>query len=450
MVLYLLVCFVIAILYPSVAGQTATSSGTNPSIQIWVGEGLVDCGSPLESLTCFWATTPITTSAILLIDQDGGTDYFDCSSSSLLGYFPHDTCVVFTINSYSLYTNIPPYTPSIIDTTFPMVTTFPTSVPTPATTGLTSSQDTQADWYPLCTTISGFQFTSNFDSLTEVCQLVGNFQETFVSLVPTSAAYMPTWIDYLMSTIFSLWGFGSAWKLDESVTIGWFGWIGGIFSCLFAITRTSLAITRLNEHVQSNFAELPFISPMIWSDWVFAAAFAGHFSVMVGTVLWYLALIEYCVCFWLCIGYGHLGYGVRQYYVVNVPPVCQYLADDSWQTDPRRIHFVGLHVAIFAMGSFVFFGLSGLFTRLLQTNRREFHAVAQLLPAIMAGLVLLPTIGGAIYVGVANEANYLMLKNADSGGESCFASYLSGRYGYLNIEIPQLERKVATWFGLNV
>jgi hypothetical protein len=58
----------------------------------------------------------------------------------------------------------------------------------------------------------------------------------------------------------------------------------------------------------------------------------------------------YGVCFWLVMGYCFLGYGIRQYQPLNIPPYCQSL-DISWQTDPRRPNFVRMQVIIFVSAS---------------------------------------------------------------------------------------------------
>jgi len=98
-----------------------------------------------------------------------------------------------------------------------------------------------------------------------------------------------------------------------------------------AAFRTSSAITVLVQHTGS-LETLPFISPILWVDWI---SVTDHYLkakllddgmpdvdsclVIARTVLtvsmWVLSL-------WLCVGYGHLGYGTHQYNVLNVPVQC--------------------------------------------------------------------------------------------------------------------------------
>src|SRR5579859_6246982 len=59
------------------------------------------------------------------------------------------------------------------------------------------------------------------------------------------------------------------------------------------------------------------------------------------------------MCFWLCVGYTQLGYGTRQYTVLDVPERCQHLTI-SYQTDYRRVMFLSLHNVIFSFGILCF------------------------------------------------------------------------------------------------
>jgi hypothetical protein len=63
----------------------------------------------------------------------------------------------------------------------------------------------------------------------------------------------------------------------------------------------------------------------------------------------------------------------------------------------------------------------------------------------IGGLLLLPNIAGMIGGAILNDHNYLMLQQGE-----CFASYVSGRLGYVEIYIPEWTRKLATWLGLNI
>jgi hypothetical protein len=177
---------------------------------------------------------------------------------------------------------------------------------------------------------------------------------------------------------------------------------------------------------------------VVWIDWLVLTEFFRKVSLILEGVVMSIAFVMYFVCFWLCIGYGQLGYGVRQYEVLAIPWECQDWVT-VWQTDPRRVHFVSLHVVIFSLGSCY---LGYFFVKRLAGKKPADRL--RLKGFVGAGL-LLPNIAGILCAAILNDHNYLML-----GQGACFASYVSGRMGYMDIYVPDWTRKLATWLGLNI
>ena len=61
------------------------------------------------------------------------------------------------------------------------------------------------------------------------------------------------------------------------------------------------------------------------------------------------------------------------------------------------------------------------------------------------GLILLPTFVGVIMSAILNSHSYLIL-----GQQHCYASFVSSRSGYLNVDIVSVSTKLATFLRLNV
>jgi hypothetical protein len=95
--------------------------------------------------------------------------------------------------------------------------------------------------------------------------------------------------------------------------------------------------------------------------------------------------------------------GVRQYNVLNIPMQCQ--TSGPFQTDPRRDHFVGLHVAVFAMGTAGLCG--GMFLKLGSGHQKLGKRGGQFVQAAVACGILLPSVVGAIVAGVVNGDSYI-------------------------------------------
>lgn len=207
---------------------------------------------------------------------------------------------------------------------------------------------------------------------------------------------------------------------------------------IIGIGRTVFSLMTI---LQSSHAwdTLPFISPLLWFDWVTIYRLLDYYLPKLAVIPAIIGACLYFVCFWLTIGYGSLGYGVRQYNVLNIPMQCQTYG--AFQTDPRRDHFVGLHVAMFAMGTAGLCG--GMF---LKIERQKLgKSGGQYVQAAVACAILLPSVVGAIVAGVVNGHSYLLLNR-----NGCFASYVSGRFGYIDVDLIEWKIKLATWLGVNV
>lgn len=207
---------------------------------------------------------------------------------------------------------------------------------------------------------------------------------------------------------------------------------------------------------------LPFISPVLWLDWAAVFSFVGQRFPVLGTLSAISGICLYCTCFWLSIGYGRLGYGTQQYEVLNIPAFCQNL-NISWQTDPRRHHFVQLHSLIFGSATLgvliaviVFidqyedFRISDFSVafkiyrgRSVNMNLSYFRSVL-ILQTVVAICVIAPAVVGVIVAAVINGHNFLIL-----GQKGCYASFVSGRFSYVDLYWVEWRVKVATWIGLN-
>jgi len=238
---------------------------------------------------------------------------------------------------------------------------------------------------------------------------------------------------------------------------------------VYGLFETILAIITLFEHIHSH-DTLPFINPLLWLNWVTIFAVVSNFSPIIATVSALVGSCLYGICFWLCIGYGLKGFGVRQYDVIDVPAICQTL-NISWQTDPRRKHFVRLNCVMFAAGSLGLLlalatgdvlaqdlRIAFDITKRKKLNNEELnnenasskrkqidftlHPTA-ILQQFIAICIILPSTVGVIIAGVLNGHNYLIL-----GQHGCYASFVSGRYGYVDLYLVEWKIKLAAWIGL--
>lgn len=508
----------------AVATQTDSTPITSQFIsdyqEIWVAEGLVDCGASLLPGTCIYDTIYSTeTIWKQWYDSNGITDWFTTSTDYVVSAFP------------AVYQ----YTPSIIRTKFTPTTDPPTislldrrsqipllsefASPTTGSTALTSrpthlppkpvipthitpttSQRPLNVWrgvrrsyeFNICLdNRPTHDFVSN--SLSEVCNFVANLPDEFTSLVPTTAAYMPSWFGYTTAAIINAVQLAMSLRSSDRRPEFYGRWrpiIVGV-GTFFGIIRSTLAVIRLVQH-RNSYNTLPFISPLLWVDWLTVADICWGHLPMAALLALIVTVCTYGMCFWLCVGYGHLGYGTKQYEILWSTVFqnnfyCPLAAGDS---DPRRIHFLRMHIVLFASGSLGFLGflrvmptLLGLGIRALQKIRmqlanrepwdreltqdginrgrgfrqqiskdrrimerrviaREAHTAAGVL---ICAVVLGPLVAGAIMAGILNSHSYLIL-----GQKGCYASFVSSRSAYLNVYVIDWTTKIGAWIGVNV
>jgi hypothetical protein len=316
----------------------------------------------------------------------------------------------------------------------------------------------------------------------EVCQFVAAAQPYFVSLAPTSAAYLPSWVSYFMSTV--LVSIQSAFILRRfrkpDPTKKFLGIVISIGSAIFAFIKTAVAISRIVEHSES-FETLPFISSSLWIDWLALSQTVWYFSPMLGKVVLLPTIAVYGMCSWLCVGYTWHGYGTKQYFVLDVPAYCAVLGI-QWQTDPRRVHFLQLHdwtfmiatAAVFCGFIFAFdkkdveelgliqdplppapnpaaealdIGKPPKFDRILLAKRIMQTFFDNLLLFLCITIVSFAAIG-TVMSAIINRYNFLLL-----GQQHCYASYVSSRFGYVDLyesDLIDTATKVMTWLGVHM
>lgn len=178
------------------------------------------------------------------------------------------------------------------------------------------------------------------------------------------------------------------------------------------LSRTVTACIEVFNNVGS-FEDLPFVSPVLWLDWVLIYDLTNNFT---WKPVAYLSMVAgfciYIACFWLSVGYGLLGYGTRQYEVLDVPQYCQNLGI-SWQTDPRRKHFVRLQIVIFAsatLGALVgLYVLPRVMKRKVSQETQEAQVPQEDGPPLADGAP--PAVGAAHEAGAPPEG-----ETANNGG----------------------------------
>lgn len=224
----------------------------------------------------------------------------------------------------------------------------------------------------------------------------------------------------------------------------------------YGIFETIIAVLTLSSHGGS-WDTLPFIDPLLWLSWVTIYDFLMLFSPLAATLSCAIGMGIYGICFWLCIGYGLKGYGTRQYDVLSVPENCQF-KNISWQTDPRRKHFLRLHSLMFACATAGFLG--GLLERfdiskgeislnvvpgddISQNNRQIKTPITDLIQALVSVMIILPAAVGIIVASALNGHSYLVL-----GQHGCYASYVSSRFAYLDLYLVEWKIKLGVWIGL--
>jgi hypothetical protein len=243
---------------------------------------------------------------------------------------------------------------------------------------------------------------------------------------------------------------GSKWK---HILLLVFNIIAGTF----AVLRSTFAFLTIIHHAGQR-ATMPFVTPLLWFDWPVIYSMIGRFSPLIAHACAIVGACFYGVCFWLTIGYGRLGFATHQYDVLDIPEYCQNLAI-SWQTDPRRHFFVGIHCVLFACGSIGVFGCIILAANMLGDNQFKLDLSARLwrkqrvleirfpLIEIMQGVVgfsiIAPALVAVIMSAVLNGHEYLVL-----GQQGCYGSYVSSRFSYLDQDYVDFKIKAAAWLGV--
>jgi hypothetical protein len=208
------------------------------------------------------------------------------------------------------------------------------------------------------------------------------------------------------------------------------------------LLKTILAILILSQRGHS-WDSLPFINPLLWLDWLAIYGVSGYIWPGFSFISLIMTILSYPVGFWLTIGYGTRGYGVRQYDVLDIPDFCKNAAI-SFQTDPRRHHFVALHVVLFAFGT-----ISLIILSLYIFNSGERGIDEEEIPGDVKFWIviflILPTFIGMCIAAAQNSHPYLIL-----GQRSCYASYVSGQRAYVDVPDVSWTVKLATVIGLNI
>jgi len=188
---------------------------------------------------------------------------------------------------------------------------------------------------------------------------------------------------------------------------------------------------------------MPFITPVLWLDWITISALLTKWAPGFDVVALVIAFCLYVICFWLTVGYGQLGYGLLQYNVLYIPDVCTD-ADFSLPTDPRRSHFVAPCGDICTLLSWGFTRHHGWLRWASFCSSFEEQSSNTICSSIGSWGAHLPAFVGVTMAAVLNSHNYLILEQ-----QGCFASFSSGRWGYLDQGLLSWEIKIATWIGLN-
>lgn len=453
------------------------SADTYKPPQIWVAQGTVDCGPPLFSNPC---TSLQYTATTTWVDPSSETEYYIYSGYSYTTVGP---------NSSDRFNPVVVPT-KFVSTSFPKVNSpgagfYPrnhiprtaaataSSTPSPTTHISKRTPETNQHFpvlarrdygstYDICLGIPPGQSLKT-NKLADVCNFVSNANDTFVSLAPTVGAYMPSWLGYFVSFIAisisllyikispSAPYFTTHMSVHET-RAGQRYMTGeytiAIIALIFSSIRTALGVYQIGSHWYS-FDTLPFITPLLWVDWfILIHVLGGRFKKYVIVV----AFIVWGLCFWLCIGYAFLKYGTRQYDVLELSQKCEYTPNNlsvSWQTDPRRFRFVELHCVIFGFGTWTLFEGWSAFEKTKIERERRMHIYGQeihkLLYWIIGIAVLVCLAGGMVLSGLLNEKDYLILTQ-----NNCYASYVSSRVTYTNVDALDLSARVLEWFGINV
>ena len=481
-------------LEPRVTYEIITSSTSATTVdftaQLWVAQGSVDCGPSLFPNPCvavnYSATTTWTDADSHLIVSSYSSSYFTTLTPVNSNRFaPVILPTIFTTTSGYNASNATPSPVALTKRTGLLPGTPPLATSIPGFVNLDAPSDFlqinvdveaphlarrgYALGYNSCLAVhNGEGFKTN--SLPAVCNFVADAQTAFVSLAPTTAAYLPTWLDYLVSFLLitiSLVFIHTPPLLDQRTyspgdedgfPTGHRNGIAGhsvtIIAFIYAIIRLVLAAYQLAKHGPT-FDSLPFISPLLWIDWlVLAHVWGGKFKslnlkpfmIPILALLWLMSL-------WLCIGYAFLGYGTRQYEILEIASSCLLDASYSpisWQTDPRRIIFMYFHIVLFLLATWTFYENWASFHRagIVRRDRLRFWKGFEVhkIISLMLGITLLVLLAaGTVMIGTLNETKYLLLNR-----NNCFGSYVSSRTTFMTVQSLDWPTRISVWFGMNV
>jgi hypothetical protein len=220
--------------------------------------------------------------------------------------------------------------------------------------------------------------------------------------------------------------------------------LSGIGSVM-GLARTVFALMTIIHHAKSGqgWVSLPFINPVLWLDWAAIYSFSGYIWPGLSLLSGIVGIGMYLISFWLCVGYSQLGYATIQYEVLDIPSLCQ--SDVAYHTDPRRRAFLSLHLAYFVTSTIAaFFLWLAIAERGGSKKGVVGHMDAGLL-RILYLLFVVPAFVGIIVSAVLHAHPYLILLR-----EGCYASSVSGQFGYLDLPSVSWMIKVAVMMGINM
>jgi len=412
--------------------SSTTNLSTTPNFdfsvfpQIWVADGVVSCGQQLVPEPC------------------------DVQQATNLP-IPYPAATV-------VHTHFPTPTPTPTPTTPPQrARTVRRSAAIPELVRRNSSS--------VGNNSCGVELPSSFssNSINNVCRFVGNNQDRFVSLAPLPPAYMPSWPDYLISAIFL--GIALVQILSVARRFGNFeqptfegsfkGRVkGDLFSAkaviantiifVIAVTRTVVGVGEVITY-RNDFGLLPFISPLLWLDWIAVASIIWPIEKYgkARYVPQVIAAAAFGMNTWLTIGYISFFYGTQQYTALDIPAICA-ATTDSLAIDPRRQYFADFHVVLYIF-SLVIFIVTAVVAARSKKGKIETAAWRLAVMLVLSGSVVVPALVGVILAAVLNKGDIVLLTFGD-----CYGSVVSGRLGYFAVDYFDWTQKLAAWLGVNV
>jgi hypothetical protein len=211
------------------------------------------------------------------------------------------------------------------------------------------------------------------------------------------------------------------------------------------LARTGFALMTIIRQARSGqgWESLPFINPVLWLDWAAIYSFSGYIWPGLSFLSAIIGVGMYSISLWLCVGYSQLGYATIQYDVLDIPTLCP--SDVAYHTDPRRRAFLSMHLTYFVTSTVAaFFLYLAISERGNSKKGLVGHMDAGLL-RILYLLFVVPAFIGIIVSVILHAHPYLVLLR-----EGCYASYVSGQFGYLDLPSVSWMIKVAIMMGINM